>query len=95
MFTARCALLHSYGAKNDFHGKNSDAKFFAHHDGGLNMFDPREHGHHEPIGTAPFLNEVVIAMEWFLNAWRTDAALRACVEHQLARGLRIDPAPAT
>ena len=94
VYGARCAFLHSYGAQSDFHQRNPDAKFFAYHDGGLHMFDPKEHGRLVLIGTASFLNDVVIAMESFLNACRSDAALRARVEPRLARVFRIVSAPA-
>lgn len=93
VYGARCAFLHSYGAMSGFHQKNPEARFFGYHDGGTHMFDPQESERLVLIGTASFLNDVVIAIESFLKACRAEGALRARVETRLPKVLRVLPAP--
>jgi hypothetical protein len=93
VYGARCAFLHSYGAESDFHQKNSDAKVFCYHDGGKHMLDEKEAGRHVLIGTASFLNDVVLALQSFLRTCQSDAALRERVEARLPKVLRTLPVP--
>jgi hypothetical protein len=92
VYGARCAFLHSYRAESDFHQKNPNATIFAYHDGGKHMLDENEAGRLVLIGTASFLNDVICALESFLQACLADPGLRERVETRLPKVLRTLPA---
>ncbi len=94
VYGARCALLHAFSAHANFHEQNPDAKKFGYHDGGRHAYDPAVNEHLVIIGTASFLNDVVIALTTFMQACRDDAELRQRVEARLPRVLATFSFPA-
>ncbi len=91
VYGARCALLHAFGSEADYHQQNSDAKKFGYHDGGKHAYDPAIDEHLVIIGTASFLNDVVIAVEAFIQDWKKDPDLRARVASRLSKVLETFP----
>ena len=83
VYAARCALLHTFGAEAKLHREDSNIKKFGYHDGGKHGFDPEITPNLVMIGTASFLNDVVIAVEDFMKACQEDKELRKCVESRL------------
>jgi hypothetical protein len=92
VYGARCAVLHAFGSEADFHHQYPDAKRFGYHDGGLHGYDPAVDEHLVIIGTASFLNDVVIAIAQFVQACQADLALRARVEPRVPHLLATFPA---
>lgn len=91
VYGARCAMLHAFGSKADFHEKNEDAKTFGYHDGGEHAYDPAVDERLVIIGTVSFLNDVVHAVGAFLEGCKADADLRARVEGRLPEVLATFP----
>ena len=94
VYGARCAVLHAFGAEANFHQQNPDAKKFGYHDGGKHAYNPAVNERLVIIGTASFLNDVVLAVEAFMEACIADADLRQRVEARLPRVLATFPFPA-
>lgn len=91
VYGARCAVLHAFSSEVNFHQQNPDAKIFGYHNGGLHAFNPLESERLVIIGTASFLNDVVIAVGTFLEACKIDTDLRARVESRLQKVLATFP----
>lgn len=83
VYAARCALLHTFGAEAKMHREDSNIKKFGYHNGGTHAFDPDISPNLVMIGTASFLNDLVIAVEGFVKACQEDEALRTRVESRL------------
>jgi hypothetical protein len=91
VYGARCAVLHAFGSEVNFHQNNPDAKIFGYHDGGLHTLNTQESGRLVIIGTASFFNDVVHAVQAFLEACNTDPHLRVRVESRLPKVLAFFP----
>lgn len=91
VYAARCAVLHAFSSEAERHRENPDVRVFGYHDGGQHRVDPAQASRLVLIGTASFLNDVVLAVERFLKACLEDAALRARVETRLPRVLQTFP----
>lgn len=91
VYAARCAVLHAFSAEADLHRNDPQVLIFGYHDGGKHAFDPAQSPRLVLIGTASFLNDVVIGVESFLNACKDDQALRKTVESRLPKLLQTFP----
>lgn len=91
VYGARCALLHAYGSEADYHDKYKEAKKFFYHDGGKHAYDPAIDERLVIIGTASFLNDLVLGLEAFLESCKADQGLRARVEGRLPKVLASFP----
>lgn len=91
VYGARCALLHAFGSEADFHDKNPDAKKYGYHDGGKHAYDPNINDHLVLIGTASLINDVLIAIEKFIETCKADSDLRQRVEGRLTKVLATFP----
>lgn len=91
VYGARCALLHAFGSEADFHDKNPNAKKYGYHDGGKHGYNPEVNAHLVIIGTASLINDVLHAIEAFINACKADADLRQRVEGRLPKMLATFP----
>lgn len=93
VYGARCALLHAFGSEANFHQQNPDAKKFGYHDGGKHGYEASINEHLVIIGTASFLNDVMLAVGSFIQACAVDADLRKRVEGRLPKILANFPFP--
>ena len=93
VYAARCALLHSLGAEARMHREDDSIKKFGYHDGGKHAFDADISPNLVVIGTASFINDVVIAVEEFMKACQEDQALRTRVESRLPSVNQCFPFP--
>jgi len=93
VYGARCAVLHNFGSDANFHQQNPDAKRYGYHDGGKHAYNPAVDEHLVIIGTTSFLNDVVIAVEKFLDECRKNVDLRQLVEARLPKVLETLPFP--
>ena len=91
VYGARCALLHAFGSEATFHSSYPDAKIYGYHDGGKHAFNPAVDERLVLIGTASFLNDVVITVGSFIEASLTDLELRSRVENRLPKVLATFP----
>ncbi|MEI7465110.1 MAG: hypothetical protein WCJ87_07185 [Burkholderiales bacterium] len=91
VYGARCAVLHAFGSESDFHDEYKDAKKFGYHGGGEHAYDPKVDERLVIIGTASFLNDVVIAVTSFLDSCKADTHLRTRVESRLPKVLATFP----
>jgi hypothetical protein len=91
IYGARCAMLHAFGSEANFHIKNPNAKILAYHDGGKHMFDPAVNQKLVLIGTASFINDVIIAATEFLDDCVKDEDLRRRVGERLPKVLATFP----
>jgi len=88
VYAARCAVLHAFSSEAQLHVKDPGVKLFGYHDGGKHAFDPAQAPNLVIVGTASFLNDLVIAVETFMRACIADPALRALVEGRLPKVLQ-------
>lgn len=95
VYAARCALLHTFGAEAKIHRNDPAVVKFGYHDGGKHAFDPEVSPNLVIIGTASFLNDVVIAVESFTKACQEDEGLRHRVESRLHTLHQYFPLPST
>jgi hypothetical protein len=93
VYGARCALLHAFGSEASFHDKFPDSKIFGYHDGGKHAVDTAVSERLVMIGTASFINDVVMAVERFGETCKADPELLARVEARLPKVLATFPAP--
>jgi hypothetical protein len=93
VYGARCAVLHAFSAEATFHQQNPDAKKFTYHNGGKHVYDPAVNDHLVIIGTASLLNDVVLAVDAFLEECKSNTAFRQRVEARLPRVLATFPYP--
>lgn len=92
VYGARCAVLHAFSSEVDFHQMNPEAKTFVYHDGGKHAYDPIKNQNLVVIGTASFLNDVIKAIESFMQACLVNQDLRERVEGRLPKVLANYPA---
>jgi hypothetical protein len=93
VYGARCAVLHAFSSEVDYHQLNPDAMTFGYHDGGMHAYDPVVNERLVMIGTASFLNDVIKAIESFMQTCLENAELRSRVESRLPTVLINFPAP--
>jgi hypothetical protein len=93
LYAARCAVLHAFSSEAKLHRQNPDVRLFGYHDGGKHMIDDKEGAKLVLIGTASFLNDVVIGLGDFVKACKADKELRERVEARLPNVLQTFPAP--
>jgi hypothetical protein len=89
VYAARCAFLHTYGAEAELHDKDPDIIKFAYHNGGKHQYDPNVERNLVLIGTKSFTNDVVIAVDTFLEKCQSDEMLRMRVEPRLVKVLQV------
>lgn len=94
VYAARCAFLHTYGSEAELHEEDPDIIKYGYHDGGKHNFDPKVAPDLVLIGTRSFVNDVIHAVEYFLESCKSDKSLRELVESRLAHVLRTTPYPA-
>lgn len=91
VYAARCGLLHAFSAEADLHRNDSSIYVFLYDDGGSHRVD----NNHVPkvaiIGTASFLNDLVIAVQTFLVDCVNDAELRGLVGSRLSKVYQMIP----
>lgn len=95
VYAARCAFLHAYGSTAELHEEDPDTIKFAYHDGGRHQYDPSIERGLVLIGTKSFVNDVVHAVESFLEKCQSDESLRHRVESRLAGVLQTLPYPSS
>lgn len=93
VYAARCALLHTYGSEADLHEEDPDIIKFGYHDGGKHQYNPNVERGLAIIGTKSFVNDVVHAVESFLNNCLADDSLKQLVEPRLEKVLQTLPYP--
>lgn len=93
VYAARCAFLHTYGSEAALHQQDADTIKFGYHNGGRHEFSPDISQSLAIIGTASFINDVVLAIHAFLEGCKADHALRARVEERLPGVLNTMPFP--
>jgi hypothetical protein len=91
VYGARCALLHAFSSEVNFHQANLDTKIFGYHDGGLHILNHEVSERLILIGTASFINDVVLAVSAFMEASQLCPDLRARVEARLPKVLANFP----
>lgn len=91
VYAARCGVLHSFGSEARLHRNDPAVKLYAYHDGGKHMFQPEVNDRLVLIGTASFINDVVIAIDAFLMECQSDRDLRTRVEARLPGVLAVVP----
>lgn len=93
VYAARCALLHTYGSEAELHEEDSDIIMFGYHDGGMHQYNQSVERRLAIIGTKSFVNDVIHAVESFLNKCMEDASLKQLVESRLEKVLQTMPYP--
>ncbi len=93
VYAARCAFLHKYGSEAELHEEDPDTIKFAYHDGGKHQYNPDVEQRLVIIGTKSFINDVVCAVESFLDMCQSDSTLRCRVEERLPSVLQTMPFP--
>lgn len=89
VYAARCAFLHTYGSDAELHKEDPDTIKFAYHDGGKHQYNPSIKRGLVLIGTKSFINDVVHAVESFLNKCQSDLSLKQRVESRLVSVLQM------
>ncbi len=93
LYAARCALLHTYGAEAELHDKDPDTIKFGYHDGGRHEYNPSVEPRLVLIGSKSLVNDVVAAVESFLQECKKDEILKERVESRLSSVLQMLPYP--
>ena len=93
VYAARCSVLHAFGAEAELHRRDRNIRKFGYHDGGLHTFNPQVSPNVVIIGVASFLNDVIIAVETFMEACQIDAAMRGMVATRLPKVFQTMPFP--
>ncbi len=91
VYGARCAVLHAFSSEVDFHQQNPETKIFGYHDGGEHQFDAAQNDKLVLIGTASFVNDVILGVQAFCEACKGDPDLRTRVEARLPKVLATFP----
>jgi hypothetical protein len=91
VYAARCAMLHTYGSEASLHEEDPDTIMFAYHDGGKHNYDPSIKRDLVLIGVSSFVNDVVCAVQSFLDECQKDPLLRQRVEERLPKVLQVKP----
>ena len=93
VYAARCAFLHTYGAEADLHEEDSDTKMFGYHNGGKHQYNQDINRGLVIIGTKSLINDVIIAVDSFLENCQHDVLLKNRVESRLTKVMQILPYP--
>ena len=93
VYAARCALLHTYGSEVELHEEDPDTIIFGYHNGGKHQYNSDVNRGLAIIGTRSFINDVIIAVESFLENCQSDASLRHRVKLRLNKFLKTFPYP--
>lgn len=93
VYAARCAFLHTYGSEVELHEEDPDTIKFAYHNGGKHQYNPSIERSLVLIGTKSFINDVVHAVDSFLQQCQNDSSLKQRVESRLANVLHSVPYP--
>lgn len=91
VYAARCAFLHTYGSEATLHSEDSSIIKFVYHDGGKHSFNESIDPNLVVIGVKSFVNDVVWAVDSFLNECSKDPILKARVEPRLKSVLQVSP----
>ena len=91
VYAARCSVLHTFGSEAAFHRNDPNIKLFGYHNGGKHAYDAAIDKRLVIIGTASFLNDVILAVQAFLTDCKQDEALRSRVEQRLQKVLQVSP----
>lgn len=93
VYGARCAMLHAFGSEVDFHARFPDTKIFGYNDGGKHILNPEIDPRLVLIGTASFFNDVISAVESFMELCVQNGDMRSLIERRLPRILAVIPIP--
>jgi hypothetical protein len=93
VYAARCAFLHKYGSEAELHLSDPDTIKFGYHDGGKHQYNPTVERGLVLIGTKSLTNDVVHAVESFLDQCQSDTQLMQRVESRLVDVLQTIPYP--
>lgn len=93
IYAARCALLHNFSSEAELHEDDPDTIKFSYHDGGKHYYDPNVDPRLVLIGAKSFVNDVVTAVEKFMDACRANSNLMGLVESRLDKVLAKIPVP--
>lgn len=93
VYAARCAFLHTYGSEASPHEDDPDTIRFIYSDGGKHIYDSTVESDLAIIGTKSFINDVVHAVDSFLNQCKSDLSLKKRVEERLPSVLLAMPYP--
>ena len=91
VYAARCAFLHSYGSEASLHKKDSKVVKYVYHDGGKHNYDKAIDPSLAIIGIKSFINDVVGAVNLFMEECHHDLLLKQRVEPRLAHILQVKP----
>ena len=91
VYAAPCAVLHAFSSEADLHHRGSEVRLFGYHNGGKHIVRLAKAPRLVMIGTASFLNDVVLAVEAFLKDCEEDVPLRARAASRLPKVLQTFP----
>lgn len=91
VYAARCAFLHKYGSEAELHLEDTEIIKFAYHDGGRHKYKPELESGLVLIGVKSLVDDVVRAVESFLQQCEQDAELKKRVESRLSGVLHAVP----
>lgn len=91
VYAARCAFLHNYGSEANLHKEDPNTIKYGYHDGGEHKYDKSVDPTLAIIGVKSFVNDVVIAVESFLEECQKEPSLKRRVEHRLIHVLQTKP----
>lgn len=91
VYAARCSFLHTYGATSEIHGQDTSTIKFVYHDGGRHSYRPEIDPSLVVIGLRSFTNDVICAIDKFMEHCSTDADLKQRVESRLDELFNISP----
>ncbi|WP_461480702.1 hypothetical protein [Porticoccus sp.] len=91
VYAARCAFLHTYGATSKIHEQDSSTIKFVYHDGGRHSYNSEVDPSLVVIGVRSFTNDVICAMEKFMEDCSLDTGLRQRVISRLDELFNILP----
>lgn len=91
VYAARCSFLHTYGATSEIHERDTTTIKFVYHDGGRHVYRPEVNPALVIIGVRSFADDVIRAMDDFVEECDKDIELRARVEARLNELFNIVP----
>jgi len=83
VYAARCAFIHTYGATSEIHEQDGDSIKFVYHDGGRHSYAPDSEPNLVVIGVRSFTNDVINAIDAFMENCSSDSELRGRVTSRL------------
>ncbi len=93
VYAARCAMLHTYGSEASLHKKDSDILMYGYSDGGKHYYNPNIEKNLVIIGVRSLVDDIVNAVDLFLENCQKDELLRQRVEVRLSKILSYMPLP--